>query len=260
MKEEGAVHEACEWCYRGVWSVLTKWFCLPRKPDLVGFGEGHAVVVMRPSEAYLKYRKFLFWIGLVVIDVVLAIVWIALTIALPWVGILTAPLWLALIVLPDILAYIAIHLRYDTTWYALSDRSLRIRRGIWTVHETTITFANIQNVHVAQGPLQRWFGFSNLVVSTAGGGGTEAGATAGGHVGLLEGIENAHELRAQILRQSQFSAGLGDESVREERELEAAEGGDSRGVFAAGDWGGREVLELLKEIRDASVLCGQRLT
>ncbi|XZE33585.1 PH domain-containing protein [Pirellulaceae bacterium SH501] len=253
MKEEGAVHEACEWCYRGVWAILTNWFCLPRQPDLVGFGEGHDVVVMRPSEAYLKYRKFQFWIGLVVIDVVLVSLWVALIIALPWVGILTAPLWIALIVLPDILAYIAIHLRYDTTWYALSDRSLRIRRGIWTVHETTITYANIQNVNVAQGPLQRWFGFSNLVVSTAGGGGAEAGAAMGGHVGLLEGIEDAQNLRAQILRQSQSTAGLGDEDAREERELRGKE------VGLPGDpWCDREVFAVLQEIRDASARCRQR--
>jgi uncharacterized membrane protein YdbT with pleckstrin-like domain len=43
-------------------------------------------------------------------------------------------------------AYIAIHLRYDTTWYVHGDRSLRIRRGIWVIHETTLTFENIQNV------------------------------------------------------------------------------------------------------------------
>ncbi|XZE45569.1 PH domain-containing protein [Pirellulaceae bacterium SH467] len=253
MKETGAVHGACEWCYRGVWAVLTSWFCLPRKPNQIEFGDGHSVVVMRPSEAFLKYRKFQFWIGLVVIDIILCGLWIATIIAAPWIGILTAPLWIAIIVLPDILAYVAIHLRYDTTWYALSDRSLRIRRGIWTIHETTITFANIQNVNVAQGPLQRWFGFSNLIVSTAGGGGAEATAAMGGHVGLLEGLENAQELKDQILRHSQISAGLGDEEVGEDQE--SADGGSL--LSANGVWD-KEVVGLLRDIRDAATRCRER--
>ena len=94
----------------------------------------------------------------------------------------------------------------------LHPRSMRIRRGIWSIYETTITFENIQNVSISQGPLQRWFGFANLVVSTAGGGGggAEAGAS-GSHIGLLEGIDDAESLRERILSKSQRTAGLGDE-------------------------------------------------
>jgi membrane protein YdbS with pleckstrin-like domain len=77
---------------------------------------------------------------------------------------------LVVIVLPDIIAYVAIHLRYDTTWYVLSSRSLRIRRGVWVIHETTLTFENIQNVSVDSGPLEQWFGIANVMVDTAGGG------------------------------------------------------------------------------------------
>ena len=64
--------------------------------------------------------------------------------------------------LPDVFAYVGIHLRYDTTWYVLTDRSLRIRRGILTIHETTISFENVQNVEVRQGPLQRYFGIADV--------------------------------------------------------------------------------------------------
>ena len=71
-------------------------------------------------------------------------------------------------VLPDILAYIAIHLRYDTMWYVMTDRSLRCRRGIWVIFEHTITFENVQNVHVRRGPVQYFFGISTVVVETAG--------------------------------------------------------------------------------------------
>jgi uncharacterized membrane protein YdbT with pleckstrin-like domain len=119
-------------------------------------------------------------------------------------------------ILPDIVAYIAIHLRYDTTWYVLSDRSMRIRRGIWKIHETTITYDNIQNVSIRQGPVQRYFGISNVLVETAGGGTTTSegqSSTVAGHSGLLEGISNAEEVRDLVLAKWQESrtSGLGDE-------------------------------------------------
>jgi PH (Pleckstrin Homology) domain-containing protein len=122
-------------------------------------------------------------------------------------------------VLPDLVAYLAIHLRYDTTWYVMTERSLRIRRGIWIIHETTITFENVQNVTVNQGPIQRFFGIADVLVETAGGGSQHAeahgGPTMAGHRGLVEGVSNAPEIRdllMQHLRRSRF-AGLGDELV-----------------------------------------------
>ena len=212
MKESGLVHEACKWCYKGVWGVLTGYFCLPNGPPTLPSMEGETVEHMRPSLAFLNYRKFFFWIGLFAIDIVLVVLWAIFTYWWPLGGVLTAPLWLVIIIAPDIIAYIAIHLRYDTTWYILTDRSMRIRRGIWSIYETTITFENIQNVHIAQGPIQRWFGFANLMVMTAGGGGMgHDGHTMGSHVGLMEGLDNASELRERILARSQFNTGLGDE-------------------------------------------------
>jgi uncharacterized membrane protein YdbT with pleckstrin-like domain len=200
--------------------------------------ERETIAYVRPSPAYLRYRKFLFWIGLTVVDVVLSLLWLVLILAAPMWGLITAPLWIIVIVVPDILAYIAIHLRYDTTWYVLSDRSMRIRRGIWSIYETTITFENIQNVSISQGPLQRWFGFANLIVSTAGGGGggTEAGASAS-HIGMLEGIDDAELLRERILSKSQRTAGLGDE------ESEATHRRLDRTSFSM------EQLKLLREIQ-----------
>jgi Bacterial PH domain len=124
---------------------------------------------------------------------------------------------LALAILPDIVVYIAIHLQFDTTWYVMTGRSLRIRRGIWTIHETTITFENVQNVEVNQGPVQRLFGIADVRVDTAGGGGRPAGhdgqAAMNTHRGLIEGVSNAPQIRDLILsrlRRSRF-AGLGDE-------------------------------------------------
>lgn len=218
MKDSGFVHEACKWCYQGVWGILTGYFCLPDGPPSLPSMEGETVEYMRPSLAYLNYRKFFFWIGLVVIDVILFILWGLFTLWWPLGGLMTAPIWLFVIIVPDIVAYIAIYLRYDTTWYVLTDRSMRIRRGIWSIYETTITFENIQNVYIAQGPVQRWFGFANLLVMSAGGGGSNhEGHAAGSHVGLMEGLDNAAELRKRILARSQFNTGLGDERETEHR-------------------------------------------
>ena len=131
-------------------------------------------------------------------------------------------------------------LKFDTTWYLLSNRSMRIRRGIWVIHETTITFENIQNVRLTQGPIERFFRFANLIVDTAGGGASADGQTHGkAHQGMMVGLANATEVRDSIMakvRQSQ-STGLGDE--RHETGLRGATSG-----FSAVD------IELLADIRD----------
>jgi len=152
------------------------------------------------------------------------------------------PFVLVLVVLPEIVAYVAIHLRYDTTWYVLSDRSVRIRRGIWVIAETTITFENVQDVKIDQGPVQRYFGISDIIIQTAGGGSVHQSShgktTTTTHVGHIEGIADAHRIRDLIMnrvRQSR-SAGLGDEQV-----------GASHHVSQAPTWSPAH-LQVLREI------------
>lgn len=244
MSEQGYVHKATEWCYKGLWGLLTSYFKLPKEPPNLPSLEGEQVEYLHPSEEYLRYRKFEFWVLLFVVDILLTAVWIAIIAFFPLIGILITPLALAIIVLPDVVAYIAIHLNYDTTWYVLTDRSMRLRRGVWNMHETTITFENIQNINIQQGPLQRWFGFSNLVVQTAGGGGVGAHGGVGSlmHMGILEGLANAPEIRERILARCgrQGGAGLGEETNAE--------------LGQALSRGRKELnqtqVELLREIRD----------
>ena len=79
-----------------------------------------------------------------------------------------------------------------------------------------MTFANIQNISISQGPLQRLLGIADLRVDTAGGGG---GAAAHGkhgtpnlHTVKFRGVNNANEIKEvmqQRLRQLKDS-GLGD--------------------------------------------------
>jgi membrane protein YdbS with pleckstrin-like domain len=244
MKEIGVIHEATRWCYTGIWGILSSYFKLPKDPPNLPSVEGENVEYLHPSEAFLRYRKFEFWIMLFVVDIFLIVLWGVIFIFTPWLGVLVTPIALALIILPDIVAYIGIHLNYDTTWYVLSDRSMRLRRGVWNLHETTITFENIQNIHIEQGPLQRWFGFSNLVVQTAGGGGGGPQGVPGSmmHLGVLIGLSNAQEIRERILARcgKQSGAGLGEEPSNNASDESLVQGKliDSRHVL------------LLREIRN----------
>ena len=62
-----------------------------------------------------------------------------------------------------------VKLDFEKRWYLVTDRSLRLREGIVHVNEMTITFANIQNISISQGPIQRALKIADLRVDTAGG-------------------------------------------------------------------------------------------
>jgi hypothetical protein len=116
------------------------------------------------------------------------------------------------------LTFAALRLEYEQRWYIVTDRSLRIRFGIVTVRESTMSFANLQQVEVTQGPLQRLLGLADVRVQSAGGGGGRSesqpgkAATESLHAGVFRGVEHASEIRDLILeRLRQFrAAGLGD--------------------------------------------------
>ena len=211
-----AVDRAAEQVYRGIWHGLVRWFKVPDEPPTLPTRPGERLERFKPADAFLRYLLLFFWIGLVVIDLFFLGIWLASYAVSVWLWLALLPVFLAVAIVPDILVYVAIHLRYDTTWYVLSDRSVRIRRGIWTITETTITFENVQDVKIDQGPIQRVYGISDVIVQTAGGGGggsSEHGAGATTHVGRIEGIADAARIRDLIMsrvRRSR-SAGLGDE-------------------------------------------------
>lgn len=243
--------EAAQWVYRGLWSWLVRWMRVPEDPPTLPARPGQLNRSFQPSPEYLAYLKFNFWAFVVFGGLILMGVWILTIFIAPMWGIaLTVPLW-ALLVVPGVISYVAMHLRYDTMWYVITDRSMRIRRGIWILHEVTITFENVQTVKVSQGPIQRWFGIGDVEVRTAGGGmvmdahgNQHAGS---GHHGVIEGITNAGEIRDLILNQLRLSktAGLGDE-VHPHSRTPAAEfsiGNAARGV-------GLQHLAVLREIRD----------
>lgn len=211
---------AAAWIYRGVWATVVALFRVPPGPPMLP-SQGEHVRAIRPSPGFLRYLKFFFWLLLIPGDVLPALGWVAIYLAMPPLALALLPLLFVVLVLPDVIAYVGIHLRYDTTWYVLTDRSLRIRRGLWVVHETTISFENVQNVEVRQGPVQRYFGISDVVVQTAGGGAAKTAgphgtsSSGGAHVALLQGLDDAEIVRDAMLERVNRarSAGLGDEVI-----------------------------------------------
>ena len=96
---------------------------------------------------------------------------------------------LAFLVLQFLVTLVMVPLDIKYRWYMITDRSLRIREGLLNVQERTMTFSNIQNVSIRQGPLQRLFGIADLEVRSAGGGGG-SGSGSDQHGG--PGRENLH--------------------------------------------------------------------
>jgi hypothetical protein len=117
------------------------------------------------------------------------------------------------------ITYAIRRLDYEMRWYMVTDRSLRLRYGVWKISEATMSFANIQQVVVSQGPLQRLLGLGDVRVKSAGGGGGKSGDGQGHscgaddmHTGLFHCVTNATEIRDLIIeRLRRFrEAGLGD--------------------------------------------------
>ena len=170
-----------------------------------------------------------------------------------WIEVAIGYPLLALTLLASLVKYFLIRLDYDMRYYLVADHSLRIREGALVIHESTFTYANVQNLRIHQGPLERLLGLSNLVVETAGGAGPAASDKQSdspfrrGHQGVLRGVANAREVRDQILKllKRYRDAGLGDPEDRGRAEAGPA------AVRGVGGVGGLSpvALERLREIR-----------
>lgn len=163
---------------------------------------------------------------------------------------LEALAWLGFLVqLP--LGFLVQRIDYAFRWYILSDRSLRIREGLVSIQEKTMTFANIQQVSIQQNPLQRLFGISDVKVETAGGGGSGGAKGSDGsqrehlHEAHFRGVSNAEEIRNVILARVRMhrDAGLGEPAPHEEA-------GPARSSAAALE-AAKEVLSEMRALRHA---------
>jgi membrane protein YdbS with pleckstrin-like domain len=154
-----------------------------------------------------------------------------------------------------IIGFFTIRLEYEMRYYIITDRSLRIRKGVWSILEQTLTFANIQNISIEQGPIQRMLGISTLVVETAGGGGAanpqQGENLTNYHRATLQGLENAQQFRDLILtylKKLPSYSGLGAPDESESEYATASQGGFSQAEITAL----REILAEIKALRSSS--------
>ncbi len=150
--------------------------------------------------------------------------------------------------------YFLIRLDYDMRFYVLTDRSLRIRRGALSIEESTYTFANVQNLTLHQGPLERLLGITHLHIETAGGGASSGAGDSGAgiyHKGRLEGIDpkTATELRDRILA---LVTSYGDSGLGEKAAFRSSPGLHSRDIKARCD----VLAEIVGELRQINRTVG----
>jgi membrane protein YdbS with pleckstrin-like domain len=230
----------------------------PRRPPEPPAGSSGSVQVFRAAPNFLRYQIVVWGLGFVaafVFGVVLIIVGHGKG---GWAELLVGYLTLLATIIGAVIKYFLIRVDYDMRYYVVTDRSLRIREGALVIHEATFTFANVQNLLILQGPLERVLGLSNLIVETAGGAGGGAKENKQqspfrrGHEGKLRGVANARQVRDQILvllRQYR-DAGLGDP---EDRRRAAPARSPAGGLSP-------QALARLREVRDEIRQLGREAT
>jgi membrane protein YdbS with pleckstrin-like domain len=75
---------------------------------------------------------------------------------------------LPLLLLAVWIVFLAPSRRFRAWGYAMDAEELQVRRGLWTQVHTVVPLDRVQHIDLAQGPLERSFGVSRLVVHTAG--------------------------------------------------------------------------------------------
>jgi membrane protein YdbS with pleckstrin-like domain len=185
----------------------------PEPPD----GSPDSIRVFRAGRNYYVWSMIMWALGVLLAGLAVSAaslpVVVAMRRAAGWVGIAAGAalvlVWSAYLA-SAALTVLSRRLNYGLRWYIVTDRSLRIRTGIFQMIELTMTYSNVQEIRVASGPLQLLLGIADVQVQAAGGGGD--GQHGGGHVGRFSGVANAAEIRDLIvdrLRQYRDS-GLGE--------------------------------------------------
>jgi uncharacterized membrane protein YdbT with pleckstrin-like domain len=183
----------------------------PHVPD----GSPDSILVFRAGKNYLRWSMLLWLIAHA--GVLLALIFLVAAIESgtprmsPWgrnVARLAEILAIVAFLISAVLTYFERRLDFELRWYIVTDRSLRIRSGIFSTQELTMTFANIQEIRVAAGPLQLLLGLADVEVHSAGGGSSTPG-TKGGHVGRFQGVDDANMIRDLIVERLRIYRGSG---------------------------------------------------
>jgi membrane protein YdbS with pleckstrin-like domain len=232
--------------YEAIKGLLLYLLQAPGQPPDPPAGSPGSVRVFRAAPQFLYYKLVVVGLVFIVFTLMPGIVmlFLAFNPVMPAVAKVIVAAVTACFLLGGVAAYFTTRLEYDMRYYLITDRSLRIREGVWTIQEVTLTYANVQHLEIRQGPIQQLLGISDLVVRTAGGAvvvvNQQQQGGPLGHQGILMGIDNAEEIRDLINGHLKHyrHAGLGDP---EERRGARARGADQWSPAA---------MERLHEIRD----------
>lgn len=221
--------------YDGLKSSLLRLLKVPSEPDPPAGHEG-TLRTFRAAPSYFRYKLALWGIGqfFTFIALIFLVVGFVASSALRSDGaagcVLSILLGLGILVVLAmiVVSFLAVRLDYEMRWYLVTDQSLRIREGVFHVREMTMTFANIQNISISQGPLQRLLGVSDLEVKSAGGGGAQHPQQAGAfsmHTGYFRGVDNAEELRDLMRERMRKAKGAGLGDPEDDHDEAAADAG-----------------------------------
>jgi membrane protein YdbS with pleckstrin-like domain len=160
--------------------------------------EGSALVrALKPSESWFTYRALTALFGLLGQVIGTGVLAVAAVAKLGGLGVAIAVLLVLVEALVVGFALVATRVDFELRHFLVGDRSLRVTEGALTHREATLSYANVQNLEVTQGPFERLFGFQNLTVTTAGA--DQVPGTENSHSVTLVGLSNAEEIRALIL-------------------------------------------------------------
>lgn len=186
----------------------------PQPPD----GSPESIRIFRAGQKYYLWTVIMWAFAAAIAGFIAASASIPLLIAIrqaPALGKLGAAIVLVIIwsvyFAVAIVSFISRRLNFGLRWYIVTDRSLRIRSGIFQVNELTMTYSNVQEIRVASGPLQNLLGIADVEVQAAGGGG-DARHGGGGHVGRFSGVDHAADIRDLIVERLRRyrDSGLGE--------------------------------------------------
>lgn len=187
---------------------------LKLKTDPPHLPEGSALVrSLKPSEAWFTWRALTAMFGLLGQLIGTGVAAIAVAAKLGgWGWVIAAGLLLIEAVVIGF-TLVAVRVDWELRSFLVGDRSLRVSEGALTRREVTLSYANVQNLEVTQGPLERLFGFQNLTVTTAGA--DQQPGLENSHSVTLVGLDDAEAVRTLILGMlaKAKDSGLGEQAL-----------------------------------------------
>lgn len=143
----------------------------------------------------LKYKPYLAISSVVVVAIIWALCcgWIVFIKAIG-VPPVVATAVVAVLVLSLLFVLIWTGLYYKSVVYHLNSTEMTWKRGVWFRKTGIVPYNRITNVDIAQGPIMRLFGISNLKIQTAGSSGSNGSPEIS-----LEGMDDPEPLRAMIM-------------------------------------------------------------